>query len=247
MSTGANLAPPLWGSTRQEPREQSKGSRDRLSVSASSSGIVELAHNLALPCEDATGDGGALLRNLRFHTFRVFGPVLLRSPLAPPAFQNTATDSQQEPHSEAILWIREATRLSISRVADLLGVTRPTIYTWQANGDISDANRRRLFAVREILERAKRIHNTPTVLAAWLDSPRGTDGRTPFDLLASGDLDRARLYALSTPSRQVQASSEGSARPSIPRFRTRPEYVAEAHSFDDDEELSKLLGEDPDD
>lgn len=48
--------------------------------------------------------------------------------------------------------IRRSLRLSVAQLAKLLGVTRPTIYSWQKGGAISEDNARRIREVAAALE-----------------------------------------------------------------------------------------------
>src|SRR5205085_8556434 len=91
------------------------------------------------------------------------------------------------PYVEALAWIKSATNLSQERIARLLGVTRQAIHLWEQGKALKDANRRRLLAVKDVLERASTRHPTTERLAIWLDTPRGADARTPSQLLEAGE------------------------------------------------------------
>jgi len=104
------------------------------------------------------------------------------------------------PHLDAIHWIKEATDLSQERIGQLVNVSRQTIINWENGYPITDTHQQRLFAVREVLERAARQHQSQTELKAWLDTPRGADGHTPAQLLKANEINRARLLAVTSPS-----------------------------------------------
>src|SRR5258708_25861711 len=106
-------------------------------------------------------------------------------------------------HLAALRFIEEMTGYSQERIAQLLGVTRQTLDHWHKGKAIKDSNRQRIFAVREVLERVLAQRATRLRLVEWLETPRGADGRTPAQWLAAGDIARARLLALSTPSPQL--------------------------------------------
>lgn len=108
---------------------------------------------------------------------------------------------------EAVRWIKAKTGFSWQRIADMLQVSRQAVDKWMKGCLISDVNRRHLLAVRDVLERAAERHTAPRDLAVWLDSPRRADGRTPAELLAAGEIDRARLLALTSPSPSVQPAA----------------------------------------
>ena len=84
---------------------------------------------------------------------------------------------------------------------------------------ISGPNRQRLFAVREVLERAASRYKTKELLVAWLDTPAGADGRTPAQLLAENEISRARLLAMSSPSPRLVSPPAWVNRPIPENFR----------------------------
>lgn len=117
------------------------------------------------------------------------------------------------PHAEAVNWIKDAMGLPLERVGKLLGVSRQTVDAWRKQERISDPKRQRLLAVRDVLERARRLYRTPEELAAWLDTPRGADARTPAQLLEAGEIDRARLLAVAAPSPNLSRPPAWASRP----------------------------------
>lgn len=242
MLTTAKFASPLSNLVRREVGVPSMGAHQLLEGHELPSGIEAAARNLALAFEDATSDGGTLLKSLRPSTAIALGRVLLRQPMVQLTARVEPVDIGLQPYSEAVQWIKEATRLPMNRIAQLLGVTRPTIYAWLNNGEITDLNRRRLFTVREILERAQRLNHSPAELSRWLDSPRTEEGHTPFSLLANGEFNRARLFAISTPSPRVKTPPPWTSASPSSKHLVRPEYVAEALPPEDDE-LTKLLND----
>lgn len=129
------------------------------------------------------------------------------------------------PQAHAVRWIRDITGLSLERIARLLGVSRQTLDSWRRDGQIADANRQRLLSVQDVLERAHRHHPTPAQLAAWLDKPRGAHARTPAQLLEMGDIDRARLLAVSTPSINLVQSPRWVSEPIPESFQDAIEHL----------------------
>ncbi len=145
-----------------------------------------------------------------------------------------------EPHLEALHWIKVATGLSQERIGDLLGVSRQTIRNWGEGTPIAGANRRRIFAVRDVLERAAMRYPTKPELANWLDTPHGAEGLTPAQLLAMGRIDEARYWAIAdsrfklTPSKVKRAPVDSS--------RERARTPRKVGYRDEDEELLALYG-----
>lgn len=153
----------------------------------------------------------------------------------------TNVHPQNLPHLEAIEWMKANTCLKQERIGDLLGVSRQTMNRWENGEQIKDANRQRIYAVRDVLERAARQHSTPELLTAWLDTPRGADARTPAELLAKNEINRARLLAVSSPSpRLVRAPAW--VKQHIPEaFHAGAEHRQEAIPPNVDDELSRLM------
>src|SRR6266581_1391669 len=147
------------------------------------------------------------------------------------------------PHLNAIQWIKAATGLSRERIGRLIGVTRQTINRWEHGEPITDANRRRLFAVRDVLERATLRYQTPAELAAWLDTPDTTEGRTPAELLEAEEINRARLHAISIPSPGLAYTPEWVRQPVLEAFRAGEEHRQEALPRPRDDELAALIGD----
>ena len=150
------------------------------------------------------------------------------------AAKGSATDISS-PHLNAFQWIKAATGLSQERIGRLIGVTRQTINRWENGEPITDANRRRLFAVCNVLERATLRYPTPAELVAWLDTPRGADGRTPAELLEMNEIDRARYLAAWV------------RRPVPEAFRAGAEHRQEALPPPRDDELGALIGDEDED
>jgi transcriptional regulator with XRE-family HTH domain len=154
-----------------------------------------------------------------------------------------ALPATKTPSQEALAWIKQATGLADERIARLLGVSRQALHGWRGGEPMSAPHRRRLLAVRELLERAARKRQTPEQLVAWLETPRGADGRTPAELIEAGELDRARLYAISDPSPRL-VRPPAWVRSRIPEaFRAGAEHRQEPVA-PEPEEVAGLLAED---
>jgi hypothetical protein len=97
---------------------------------------------------------------------------------------------------QELRWMETATGLPKERIGRLVRASRPTLDAWQRGGPIRDSNRRRLLAVHAVLQLAWQRAPSQSALAAWLDTPRGTDGVTPTEMIERGELGRARLSAL---------------------------------------------------
>lgn len=206
--------------------------------------------------ERGTGDGGTLLqgepfwivvptaRALLLDTAARLGPWISRRAGALLLKQSQARARPVEPHSEAVRWIKAATGLSDARVGRLIGVSRQTLTNWDRGAAIAEENLRRLLAVREVLERAATRSPQPEHLRAWLNTPRGIDGRTPAQLLEANEIDRARLLAMATPSARVARPSSWAGRSVPTAFRAGAERRQEPLRATHDDELAALLEDD---
>lgn len=206
--------------------------------------------------ERSTGDGGTLLqgglfwtvvpiaRALLLDTAAGLGPWISRRGVVPVPKQSQAEVRQRAPHIEAVRWIKVATGLSDARLGSLIGVSRQTLTNWERGAAIAEENLRRLLAVREVLERAATRSPHPEHLRAWLNTPRGIDGRTPAQLLEANEIDRARLLAMAAPSARVARPSSWVGRSVPTAFRAGAERRQELLRATHDDELAALLEDD---
>jgi transcriptional regulator with XRE-family HTH domain len=137
------------------------------------------------------------------------------------------------PHAGAVRWIEDITGLSQSDLAELLGVSRQTLHLWKQGGGIKPARLQRLIGVQQVLERASDALPSRQAFAAWLYSPRGIDSLSPWDLLRSGQVDRARVLAVARP-RSVRRTRAWARNPAPEAFRDGREHRREAAPPDSD-------------
>jgi hypothetical protein len=161
------------------------------------------------------------------------------------AVEDVVEQPISEPHLEALEWIKAVTNLSWEDVSDLLGVSHPTVLAWKQGKSVTRrSHRQRIFAVRDVLERAMRRHPGPSELTAWLDTPRGVEGKTPAELLGAGEIGQARLLATTSPSAKVKAPREWVEQRNMVETYQRSRERIEAVAPDHDEELLEMLDED---
>lgn len=158
------------------------------------------------------------------------------------------SNSPQLSQIETIRWIRTKTGLSQDRIARLAGVTRQTLYNWEKGEPILDHNRQRLLQIKDVLERGSSQYPTPILLVTWLDTPRGAEGYTPAQLLERNEIDKARLFAISSPSPRLKRAQSW-VRRSVPEvFKPGEEHYDEALSpLEDDEFIEDLASLENDD
>lgn len=171
-----------------------------------------------------TDDGGLLvkspyMRGLCAGTSLLMAVVFAHPVIPAEAHSTRSISNVQVSSREAIEWIRGATGLIGERIAELLGVSRQAVNEWRRGKNITDEHRRRLLIVRSILERAAERYPAPGQLAAWLDTPRRSDGRTPAELIAAGEFDRARYLVVATPSAGLKPMPNWNRGPIPERFR----------------------------
>jgi transcriptional regulator with XRE-family HTH domain len=186
-----------------------------------------------------TDDSSARLSEV---LLELFGKLKNFAPSSLPA-EDVVEHQVREPHQEALEWIKSATNLSWEDIGDLLGVSPPTVIAWRRGKPRTRKHRKHLFAVRDVLERAMRRNLRPSELAAWLDKPRGADGKTPADLFKAGEIGKARLLAITTPSPKVKMPQRGTQRLTPETYQKSRERV-EAVPPEQDEEFLEMLDED---
>lgn len=146
-----------------------------------------------------------------------------------------------DPHLEAVRWIKASTGLPFEAVGRLIGVTRQTLSLWERRkGGITPVHRRRILAVKDVLERAASRHPTPEALSAWLNTPHGPDVLTPTDLLAAGEIDRARFYAVTRQPSSARQRPEWASRQAPEAFRSGGERRQEPLRATEEPEISML-------
>lgn len=149
-------------------------------------------------------------------------------PRIAPSLKQEQANVVSQPHIEALEYIKETTGLADDRIAALLGVSRQALDAWRSGKSIKDKNRQRIFAVRDVIERATKRYQTRDQLLAWLDDPRGLDGYTPAKLLAAGEIDRARFLAVAYRSPGLRAPRAWTRQEVARPFRGITEYRDEA-------------------
>lgn len=137
-------------------------------------------------------------------------------------------------HASTVTWIEELTGLSQSDIAELLGVSRQTLHLWKQGGGIKPAHLQRLMGVQQVLERAADQMPSRQAFAAWLYAPRGIDSLSPWDLLRSGQVDRARVLAVARRS-FVRRTPAWARNPAPEAFRAGREHRREAVPPDSDD------------
>lgn len=204
-----------------------------------------LSSNVSVqPQSTHTDDGGTRLWTRRFPS--IVERVRRLTSHVFPLSSGSVEQPTKEPHQEAIEWIRVASGLSWKDIGEMLGVSRQTLGAWSRGESIRREHSQRLFAVRDVLERATRRNPRPTDLRAWLDTPRGADAKTPADLLKAGEIGKARLLAVTSPSPKVKVPSQQMQRQMPEAYRDSRERV-EAVPPERDEELLEMLDEDDED
>jgi hypothetical protein len=151
-----------------------------------------------------------------------------------------------ETHVDAIHWLEAVAGLTKESIRRLVGVERPTIYAWLEGAPIRNANRQRVLAVREVLERVAQRFPEPNQIATWLDTPRGAEARTPRSLLEANEIGKARLLALSTASPRDIPVPEWTLR-ARPNARTVDhQRRRERVGLEDSDSVAALLEDDED-
>ncbi len=123
-----------------------------------------------------------------------------------------------DPTPRLIERLRETAKLSHKSIAELVGVSRQSLHNWQRKQPIASENRRRLMAVLDILNRARKRYSSKSRLYTWLQTPCTEDGKSPWDLILAGEYDRARYYAVASPTSGVRSLPDWATRPVPVKF-----------------------------
>lgn len=205
--------------------------------------------------ERGTDDGGHRImpgvRNIVRVDFVVIGiyagAQVTHVPSTPTVTAICEVHNQQPVYSMAIRSMLEMTSLSKERVARLLSTTRPTLDSWLRGGQIRDQNRQRIFAIHDVLKRAAMRYRTSDQLVEWLDTPRSPDGRTPAQLLAAGEFDRARALAISMPPSRLGRTPAWVGRPVAEAFQVEVESFPEAVASEENQTIQMFNADNDED
>lgn len=177
----------------------------------------------------------------------LISPELTRSFIVTPRNRtSTMADPHSEPYVKALAWIKEATTLSDQRIGELLGVSRQTIVKWQKGIKPHWVHKQRLLAIHSVIQQAAIQHKSPDALTAWLDTPRGTRGQTPADMLINRQIDRARRYAVSSSSSKIRRPPAWILDPVPEKYKASIETRQEPSPPFDEDELTAFFAEEPD-
>ncbi len=123
-----------------------------------------------------------------------------------------------DPTPRLIGQLREAAKLSHTALAKLLGVSRQALHKWEHKQPITPDNRRRLLAVLDVFDRARKRYPTEDQFNSWLYTPCTEDGKSPAELIVAGDYDRARYHAVASPAPEVRPLPDWATRPISAKF-----------------------------
>lgn len=153
-----------------------------------------------------TDDVGVRIRQGKFTSFSGTGPDLMVYPsrtLSPIVATHEPRPLLSPSHTQAIRWILESACLPDSKAAEIMGVSRMTIWNWKEGGAIRDGRRRRLLETQDILRRAMRLYSSNEELLSWLDRPDPETGVAPARLIQEEKFAQARLLAILSPTTVV--------------------------------------------
>jgi DNA-binding XRE family transcriptional regulator len=80
--------------------------------------------------------------------------------------------------------------LTRKMLARLTGLSERTVATWEAGGELNEANSRSVTTAQRFLRRLAEVVRKKAI-AAWLDTPNdGFDGLKPVEVIERGEIDR---------------------------------------------------------
>lgn len=106
---------------------------------------------------------------------------------------------------EVLRGIEELTVWSRTRIAEeIFDKSRTAYYDWLEGKSVALPNEQRIRGTRDVLQRASTRYGSPERLQGWLTTPVGSHAVSPLELLKAGEIDKARLLALSNlPQRET--------------------------------------------
>ncbi|HEX8229807.1 MAG TPA: hypothetical protein VF826_10915 [Chloroflexia bacterium] len=170
-------------------------------------------------------------RNHKGRIMSSFGPKPVESLL------REDTGIPHTPPHDALRTIRALTELPYTAIAQLLNVSSESLKSWYEGAEIPEEQVPYILAVQDVLRRAEKRYPTSRQMRAWLNIPIGNNGINPTDLLSSGDFNRARFYAVSTPSIGLMLSPPVLREPVPEEFLSGAEHIREASLPDSEDDL----------
>lgn len=140
------------------------------------------------------------------------------------------------PHN-ALRTIRALTELPYAAIAQILNVSAESLKSWYEGAEVPEEQVPYILAVQDVLRRAEKRYPTSRQLRAWLSMPVGNNGTSPTDLLSAGEFNRARFYAVSTPSSGLLSSPPLLREPVPEEFLNGADHVREASLPDYEDDL----------
>ncbi|HEY0072059.1 MAG TPA: hypothetical protein VGE04_19025, partial [Chloroflexia bacterium] len=158
-------------------------------------------------------------------------------PRPPESLLREDSGIRHTPPHNALRTIRALTELPYAAMAQLLNVSTESLKSWSEGGEIPEEQVPCILAVQDVLRRAEKRYPTSRQMRAWLNMPIGNNGVTPTDLLSAGEFNRARFYAVSTPSNGLMSSPTLLREPVPEEFLGGAEHVREASLPDAEDDL----------
>ncbi len=128
---------------------------------------------------------GAPLINEGWNALEVPALVHRQGPVesGPTEHSEAPARSEGAEHS-ALSELRERTSLNVTQLAELFGVARATIYSWQGDTSPRGDRENHLLEALAFVRSASEQFPVPSALKQWLMTPVAADAETPLQLMA---------------------------------------------------------------
>ena len=97
-----------------------------------------------------------------------------------------------------IRWIKAVSGFSDAEIGALLNVEPKTVSMWNQGLTVPDFKEYHVSQIYDVLKTAERRHATKNSMRVWLTSLHGDDMKTPAQMLAAHEYDKARFRAIGT-------------------------------------------------
>jgi hypothetical protein len=140
---------------------------------------------------------------------------------------------EQPPEATAVERLAALTGLEMERLAELLGVSRTTLYAWRDGSKLRGRKRDHLLQVGAVMEEVAERLGPPREVAAWLLTPSPASNRRPFDVLRDARYDLCRSMLTRRRTARVVLPQRAPRRFSGTELRHRVERISPKPSVED--------------
>jgi transcriptional regulator with XRE-family HTH domain len=151
-------------------------------------------------------------------------------PLVEPAVSERP---ERPPEASAVDRLAALTGLEMEKLADLLGVSRATLYAWRGGAKPRGSKRDHLHQVAAVMEEVAQRVGGAREVAAWLLTPSAASNRRPCDILRDRRYDICRSMLTRRAAARVALPQRAPRMLSPSELRHRLDQVSRKPSVED--------------